>query len=369
MTYLDAHNAKLRLVEDASTELYATYLEGMARSTNAQRRGGVGVHVGPQVGTNATDLQALLRSAETFTMSEPMRLLVQATSLDMPNNPLLPEELPSNTGFLYLTNPWEQIDLHGRRLMVHLYTWRIERGVLIVDGFTDRDDNRDEMNLALRKANPGLLREAGKYMLMNTTVLHFNKVPPVSVDCHRIRDLDNAGLPENWREHYLVYEEEFIDDEGENQVEFVPVLNEDSDLTSAQFELIQDAYRGLGTDPAWRLTVHPLQQLVCFWRMCGQTLAAREYIHPDRHLRKRMVKRQMATNPVTVITLRRRANRHEEGRLVEWDHRWIRRGHWRQQWYGSGEHRYQKAIYINPTICGPEDKPLLVRPHVNILAR
>lgn len=374
MAYIDAHNARLRLADDMARPMYEAYMRGMSKSMTVQRKGLPGSTA--EYTSTTAEVQAALRSAETFTISAPMWALVLASATDMPNSPLLPEELPSQTGFLWLPEPMEQIDLHGRLLLTHVVVWHQIRsgGGVAVDMFTDRDDSRDEINQRLRRAENNQERLAmlsvGKYMLAHTTALPFYRPAPPSPSCQRIRDLDQTGiLPEHWREHYLVYEEEFIADDGSTQVEFVPVLNEDATLTEDQFALIQDAYRGLGTDQSHLLSSYPIKQLICFWRLCQQTLAAREYVHPDRHLAKRMVKREFAKSPVTVITLRRRAQRHEEGRTVEWDHRWLRRGHWRQQWYGSGENRYQKAIYINPTICGPEDKPLLIRPHINLLAR
>lgn len=54
------------------------------------------------------------------------------------------------------------------------------------------------------------------------------------------------------------------------------------------------------------------------------------------------------------------------GRVVEHDHRWTRRGHWRMQPYGAGNAQ-RRRIWIEPQVCGPVDKPLLVRPKVSVL--
>ena len=51
----------------------------------------------------------------------------------------------------------------------------------------------------------------------------------------------------------------------------------------------------------------------------------------------------------------------------EYRHRWIVRGHWRNQWYPSrNDHR---PIWIDPHFAGPEDKPLLGGERVNVLRR
>lgn len=363
MSYLDAHNARLQLAEDITRPKYGEYMGAFGKSQAVQRKGLPGSQTVPHI-TTPDELQATLRSAETFTMTANMWYLMRAVSEDMPDTPLLPEDLPSNTGFLWCPEPFEQIDLHGRLLRMHVVTWRVQGQRVLVDWFTDRYDPKDEINISMQ-ATPDWFRQVGRHMLMQTTVLTLYAGPPNSPDCGQIRELDKH-LSGDWRQQYLVYEEEFFDDDGTRQIEYVPVLNEDGNLTEDQFDLVQRAYVGLGET---RLRSFPVRQLICFWRLCQQTLTAREYVHPDRHLAKRMVRRGFATSPITVITLRRQSAKREEGREVEWDHRWLRRGHWRQQWFGSGESRYQKAIYINPTICGPEDKPLLIRPHVNILSR
>lgn len=45
---------------------------------------------------------------------------------------------------------------------------------------------------------------------------------------------------------------------------------------------------------------------------------------------------------------------------VEWSRRWMVRGHWRLQPYGP-QRTLRKAIWIDPYVKGPEDKPLDVR--------
>lgn len=48
---------------------------------------------------------------------------------------------------------------------------------------------------------------------------------------------------------------------------------------------------------------------------------------------------------------------------VEWSHRWMVRGHWRQQ--PCGPQRSQRRLqWIDPYVKGPDDKPLDVRPTI-----
>lgn len=101
------------------------------------------------------------------------------------------------------------------------------------------------------------------------------------------------------------------------------------------------------------------RDLQVFFRLAQQRIAVRGRELASRPARKR-AKRQGIDDPYyTVITLRR----HREGgggeTDVDWRHRWIVDGHWRNQWYPSlGAHR---QIWIAPFVKGPEDKPLRVR--------
>jgi len=46
----------------------------------------------------------------------------------------------------------------------------------------------------------------------------------------------------------------------------------------------------------------------------------------------------------------------KNGSTVEWSHRWLVRGHWRQQPYGP-QRKLRRMTWIDPFVKGPEDKP------------
>lgn len=50
----------------------------------------------------------------------------------------------------------------------------------------------------------------------------------------------------------------------------------------------------------------------------------------------------------------------------DFNHRWWVRGHWRMQPYGAGR-QLRKIIYIEPHTAGPDAKPLLKAPRVNVI--
>lgn len=368
MTYLDAHYARLRLADDLASPTYRRYVEGFFKNKKRYLDGGaVDLSSGPEYLDAMIDV---LEKAETFALSHNMYSLVQASATDMPAEPLLPEDLPSREGFLWLAEPITELDVRGRLLRHHAVLWGAVNTSVVVWWFADRGDNMDEVNQSLRRNDPlqTLRYRLGRFMLAEATQIRLDRALPVSPDTTQLHMLRDYGvLPDDWETSYNINYETIIDEDGTKRLRYVPVLREGGDLTEEQFALIEDAYHGIaGTE---RIS-DGLKQLVCFWRLCQQTLSAREYEQPSRALRKQMIRRKLVPKAVTVIVLRRRKATGEGQNTVEWDHRWVRRGHWRQQWFGSHEaERYQRAIYINPTICGPEHLPLVIRPHVNLLKR
>jgi hypothetical protein len=91
------------------------------------------------------------------------------------------------------------------------------------------------------------------------------------------------------------------------------------------------------------------------------------------NVRKALARRphRFKQKAVTVIEFRRRDVSAEQTIHRDFSHRFLRRGHWRKQWMGSDLHgdRRQVRIWIHPTICGPADKPLILRSHVNAFTR
>jgi hypothetical protein len=79
-----------------------------------------------------------------------------------------------------------------------------------------------------------------------------------------------------------------------------------------------------------------------------------------RHERRGIARTQA---PFRMLDLRThdRPTTTNEHQSVNWSHRWIVRGHWRNQPYGPGS-ELRKLIWVDAHIKGPEDRPLDVRP-------
>lgn len=102
-------------------------------------------------------------------------------------------------------------------------------------------------------------------------------------------------------------------------------------------------------------SAHIIQAL---WLLIDQTITVIHDEHIDRPAKRRAIRKGLPPK-VSTITLRRTQGTHDKtDALVEWQHRWIVRGHWRKQACGHNRQE-RKRIWINPFMKGPDDKPLI----------
>lgn len=108
------------------------------------------------------------------------------------------------------------------------------------------------------------------------------------------------------------------------------------------------------TEEIVRLEMAVFVGLVAF--MQQRLVVEPKAVHPDRADRRRRTSEPLP-DLVTEYILRRITSRSGEERSVDWRHRWIVRGHWRQQPYGKGR-AFRRPQFIPPHIKGPPDAPL-----------
>ena len=102
-----------------------------------------------------------------------------------------------------------------------------------------------------------------------------------------------------------------------------------------------------------------LRQIQCFFRLTMQHITTHQQYRATRGTRRRAQRYKMPEKNVTVIRLRRpKAHREGEPTPANYSHRFLVRGHWRNQWFPSLDTHRQ--IYIHDFIKGPEDKPLRI---------
>ncbi len=108
-----------------------------------------------------------------------------------------------------------------------------------------------------------------------------------------------------------------------------------------------------------------------FWRVT-QRLMSERIVTSERRQAARPARRDAERSGFDpgaprVIELRRPTDREadpegERVRDVEWSHRWVVRGHWRQQWYPSLNGHRQR--WIGAYVKGPPDLELVIRERV-----
>jgi hypothetical protein len=234
-----------------------------------------------------------LAEVELFHVSNEMTDLAVAAARSIPDFKLMPEDVPVPSGLMVFGSPPGHTELAGEQIGIKAVCWSPSPG------------------------EPDVL--AGS--------LYWDKaeVGPVIKRHAKVRDVSQE--PKLIYAHGTEFTWAFGDntgarpDQGTFLVEFAPVL---------------------------RAT----------WLLMQQTVARVSDAHLDRAARRRMERRRAEPKPVRVIELRRaqQAGANSESDR-EYHHRWIVRGHWRQQWYPARE--VHRPVWIAPHIKGPDDKPLL----------
>lgn len=124
---------------------------------------------------------------------------------------------------------------------------------------------------------------------------------------------------------------------------------------------------------------NPVRLMHALWMLLGQTVTRAEVEIPDRARRKRAERAGIPAR-VTVVQLRNIESGRSEGEsLVEWQHRWVVRGH--PAWRHCGpnhplaeEHpdrpgEYRCRVWIAPYTKGPDGAPLIITDKVYALHR
>lgn len=111
---------------------------------------------------------------------------------------------------------------------------------------------------------------------------------------------------------------------------------------------------------------------MAFCYFVQQRVLASSSERADRAARKRLATSGYEADSAVQIVKLRAAEQHvhevSEGRDVEWQSRWIVRGHWRQQPYGEGRSLVH-PVWIAPYVKGPDGLPVKVRTRLFEVAR
>ena len=260
--------------------------------------------------------------------------------------------VPTDKGFAYFEKPLEVVDVRGQKLLVHLIMWK---KVFAADGkmalsfscWNDTQRQPDEVAMSL-------LSGKGKDMKEKLDILgrfHWIK-------CQSVFHNQNIG------------DEEFSISQYN--------LDEIKEITSGiDGKLISDAdwekYKEEHISPSTNVG----RLLWSYFLIMSQTLTEKSRQQAENRAQRKRIEREKLISEVTIIQFRKRryvdkdTDETKEEKAIEWSHRWIVGGHWRWQPYkdpkSGGE--IKKRIWISPYVKGPEDKPLVAKSKVFVLAK
>jgi hypothetical protein len=230
-------------------------------------------------------------------------------------------------GFMVLPEPFYSLDVNNKRCAERAYMWRIDHhGVVkVAEGEGGLHYTYD-------------LRQDGETMpvVRITTISH-------------MLDIDDFQNPDD---AYVIACRARGIQWGIVHATTIPLF-----LVSSTKDVSNEGDPGVGWLRFWRVAQ----------KLMGERIVTSERRQAARPFRREAQRHGFDPAAPRVIELRRPTDRDvdaegERIRDVNWTHRWIVGGHWRNQWFPSeGRH---KQIYIGAYEKGPKDLPLVIRDRV-----
>lgn len=335
----DALYQQAQLRQELSSLTYTLFMEAMVPS---MQQPDVGPALLPSWWTPdkvRADMRLWLDAAETYYVSPDMMRLAIGASESLPDDATVERQAPMSTqGFMWLASPLRIIDVRGRVLAVNALLWSVIADGVMVWLYADK---YDPINAEWGRVNGyGSAAELPRLTPWHGFSLRFGEPLPMSLQLRgqrpippevRVEVIEHPNGEIAWA----------IGDGGMSAEDMVP---EYRPATEAQF-------------------------LTVVWRLMRQTIVDLHDEQVDKRTRRLAQKHLRGDRHVTVIALRHKESRREGDRTWSLDHRILVRGHWRHQWYGSGDDRWQDWVYIHPFVKGPEGAPLVITDKVNALLR
>lgn len=325
-----------------ATETGARFARGWDKATMDKRGAGVVT----EEHLERTQV-AILGQAETYWVSKEMTAVTQKAAESMPPQMLRADDLPAEHGFIWFDRPLYVRDIHGQRCGLRALVWAT-RIIHVVRHDWTSGDPLEEV-LAASTEGPGHGISLTWYSDIEDQDDEVNaQMIAEGVDWERYRreshrlsvfHLDAWPFGTTFRQDIRPWDDVLATDEDESVV------------------------------------VDTRRFFAAFLTLQSQRLAHVERQQAARASRRRLERSGTldASKEIRVVTLRRYREASDEERAeidhqgIEWSHRWMVSGHWRNQWVPSmNDHR---LTWIDPYVKGPEDRPLLLRDTVFKLTR
>lgn len=267
---------------------------------------------------------ARLKMAEAYYVSAEMMPLTRWAAAGLESTDRFEREVwPTDYGFLLFEEPMVGIEMWGRTVTTKAITWGRAVGTTsarrpgeisgtLVNFYTDMNDPNDEVNVEIREKAIAA-KDWDKYLRMGPLHVHHVMFIP---------DDERVGPPE------IVPPEDY-----------------------ARFAVGT-------TNVLAKSTTNDSRFLLALLMLLNQTVTSVAEHQMDKQTAKRFGRMKIPSK-ITVIQLRRHEGSRQHGEsLVEWAHRWVVRGYWRNQPYKVDGKTVYRRIWIAPHIKGPEGLPL-----------
>jgi len=264
-----------------------------------------------------------LKQSETFIVREEICTLISTASESLPPEALYREDVFCPRGLVIMEKPYMAKTIEGEWVGIHALSWvHMPRIASVVD--QEKFQNLEAGSLEMDDRGGATI-----YEFSNLEGIRGDKnILPSSLLW--IMDIDIWTYGRQWRRRRK-------EEELPKTIKLPRLVDEDQEKKRK-----------------WILTL---------WRLIRQKIIITERQKIERQA-KRLAARNDIQTEIQVIRLREQVHASEDGDGdgIEWSHRWMVRGHWRDQWYPR-KTRHEK-IWVNPYVKGPEDKPLIVKNRV-----
>ena len=316
-------------------------------------------------------LAAQLPAAELFYVSAGMTDLARHAADTLTDYRLHPEDLPAQIGVMVYEHPPVPGTAAGRHNAVSVVSWGPGRGGLWLHTWATTSLSQQGI-IRLGRLLARLPREEVLARARKAAALNLPEPTPEN------KPSDSEEIADQVADHLLAT---FLPNLERAPVppSFIPTHGyEWCGLTPMAFTEMEGWPGGVSDGESSHdadATIALQRTILATWLLMGQTLTRSEQMTAPRAARRRIERLDPVLDPtVRYIDLRRArtepSDRPDDGignSAREYRHRWIVRGHWRNQYYPSrGDHR---PIWIDPHFAGPQDKPLLGGERVNVLRR
>ena len=276
--------------------------------------------------------------ASLYWVKDEMRALAEYAAARMPRQALVESDLPTPFGFAMFERPVVIMDVRDKALNIGAISWQLI-------AFTDQPEKVGVVRRFETDADMAGITRAGVEV-----AFYSDESEPGAYEVPS----NFTALP---RLLFLHHEEYGFDR---------PVVTD---------EMLATLVRPLDLPPPNEETLASFrlqrQFPLALWTLIQQPLSVVTEAAPHRTVARRLERKgsPLAHSTIRIVTLRRVVHRAAEGEAggVEWSHRWLVSGHWRNQWLPSRSlHRLQ---WIDAFVKGPADKPLVVKKTVHKLVR